>query len=179
MSTEKPLQAIANPFSFTQKDVRTAVDADGEAWFCAKDVCDILGLSNSRKAIADLEEDEKGVSISYTLGGHQEMNFISESGLYALIFRSQKPEARKFRRWVTHEVLPQIRKKGFYGRVSTSELIRLRNLKLKLLDRLSTKDAFVHESLLTTLRDVCNQLGEPIPNPALLGQDRNQLSLGV
>ena len=87
---------------------------DGEPWWVAKDVCNVLGLTNSRMALEALDEDEKGVSKVYTLGGEQDMNIISESGLYALIMRSNKPEAKRFRKWVTGEVLPTLRKTGHY-----------------------------------------------------------------
>lgn len=86
----------------------------GEPWFVAKDVCDVLGLINSRKALLSLDADEKGVTISDTLGGKQEMATINESGMYSLIFQSRKPEAKRFRKWVTSEVLPAIRRQGFY-----------------------------------------------------------------
>ncbi len=102
-------------FSFKEQDVRV-VEVNGEPWWVAKDVCDVLGYENSRKALADhIDEDEKGVTKCYTLGGSQEMNIISESGLYTLILRSNKAEARPFRRWVTHEVLPSLRRNGFYA----------------------------------------------------------------
>ena len=92
---------------------------DGEPWFVAKDVCDVLGDANARKALADhLDDDEKStVTISYGTspkGGNPNMNVISESGLYALIFRSNKPEAKQFSRWVRRDVLPSIRKSGMY-----------------------------------------------------------------
>jgi anti-repressor protein len=90
------------------------VEKDGQPWWVAKDVCDVLGHSNSRKAIELLDDDEKGVSKVYTLGGMQDMAVVSESGLYTLITRSNKPEARKFRKWVTSEVLPSVRKFGGY-----------------------------------------------------------------
>lgn len=86
----------------------------GEPWFCAKDVCEVLTIKNHRDAITALDEDEKGVGKIYTLGGNQELTLVNESGLYTLIMRSNKPEARKFRKWVTGEVLPAIRKYGFY-----------------------------------------------------------------
>lgn len=95
-------------------DIRTIIKEDGFVWFVAKDVCDVLELQNSRQAIAVLDDDEKGVSNTYTLGGNQKLSIISESGLYALIFKSRKPEAKKFRKWVTSEVLPQIRRTGTY-----------------------------------------------------------------
>ena len=101
-------------FNYGETPVRI-VKKDGEPWFVAKDVCDVLGYTNSRKAIADhLDEDEKDVTNCYTLGGEQSMTIISESGVYTLIMRSNKPEAKKFRRWVTSEVLPAIRKTGGY-----------------------------------------------------------------
>ena len=87
----------------------------GEPWFCAKDICGVLGIKNHRDAISVLDEGEKGVGKIYTLGGYQELNFVNESGLYTLVMRSNKPEARKFRKWVTSEVLPSIRKYGFYS----------------------------------------------------------------
>ena len=81
--------------------------------FIAKDVCDLLGHSNSRKALEALDEDEKGVTIGYTLGGDQNLQYVTESGLYHLIFISRKPEAKTFRRWITEEVIPSIRKNGY------------------------------------------------------------------
>jgi len=89
-----------------------------QPWFCAKDICDALGHTNPSKALQNLDEDEKGITKSYTLGGEQNLIFVNESGLYALIIRSNKPEARKFRKWVTAEVLPSIRQ---YGTYSTDE----------------------------------------------------------
>lgn len=100
-------------FSPTKIDVRYEM-IDGEPWFVANDVCNILGIVNSRDALSRLEDDEKGVGITDTLGGKQEMNIVNESGLYNLIFQSRKPEAKKFRKWVTSEVLPSIRKTGKY-----------------------------------------------------------------
>lgn len=81
----------------------------------AKDVCEILALENPRSSLALLDEDEKGVHIIDTPGGKQEMTIISESGLYALVFRSHKPEARAFSKWVRGDVLPTYRQKGFVG----------------------------------------------------------------
>ncbi len=97
-----------------KRPVRT-VEINGEVWFVAKDVCDILEHSNHRMAIQDLDEDEKGVSNVYTLGGMQDMTIISEPGLYKLAFKSRKKEAKKFVRWVTHEVLPAIRRTGRFN----------------------------------------------------------------
>ena len=90
------------------------VDVNGEPWFVAKDVCECLELGNPRTSIALLDEDEKGVHTMDTPGGAQEMSIVSEAGLYSLILRSRKPEAKAFKRWITHEVLPAIRKHGGY-----------------------------------------------------------------
>ena len=85
-----------------------------ELWFVAIDVCKILKIKNSRDAVKRLDEDEKGVVKTDTLGGQQDLQVINESGLYTLILRSRTPEAKQFKRWVTHEVLPRIRKYGYY-----------------------------------------------------------------
>lgn len=91
------------------------IDKAGEPWFIAKEVCEILEISKYRDAVSRLDDDER-VSVKVdTLGGEQDMIAISESGLYTLIIRSNKPNARKFRKWVTGEVLPSIRKTGGYG----------------------------------------------------------------
>lgn len=101
-------------FEYRNSKVRT-VDMDGEAWFVLKDVCAVLGISNNRMAADRLDDDEKGVSLIDTLGGKQEMVIVNESGLYHVILRSDKPEAAPFRRWVTNDVLPTIRKTGSYN----------------------------------------------------------------
>lgn len=95
-------------------EIRTATDVKGNPLFVAKDVCDILGISKYRDAILRLDEDERGSVRVDTLGGAQEMGAITESGFYTLVMRSDKPEAKPFRKWVTSEVLPSIRKSGGY-----------------------------------------------------------------
>lgn len=103
-------------FQFNTQDIRTIVDEQGEPWFCAKDVCDVLDYSNTSKAISD-HCREKGITKRYTLTekGEQELTFINEGNLYRLIIKSQKPEAEPFETWVCDEVLPSIRKTGGYG----------------------------------------------------------------
>lgn len=101
-------------FTYGDSSLRV-VEIDSQPWFVAKDVCDILGLTNIRPSLAALDEDERGVHTIYTPGGNQEMTIISEPGLYSLILRSRKPEATAFKRWVTHEVLPSIRRHGMYA----------------------------------------------------------------
>lgn len=101
------------PFDFEGRQVRVVTDARGEPRFIAADVLSALTLD--RKALERLDDDEKGVNSVHTLGGAQEMNVVTEPGLYALVLGSRKPEARRFKRWVTHEVLPAIRKTGAYA----------------------------------------------------------------
>jgi prophage antirepressor-like protein len=91
------------------------VDIDGEPWFVAADICTALELNNTSMAVAGLDDDERGVSSVDTRGGPQSATVISESGLYSLVLRSRKPEAKQFKRWITHDVLPAIRKTGSYG----------------------------------------------------------------
>lgn len=98
-------------FSYDKNKVRTII-RDGELWFVLKDVCDILGISNPTVVSNRLEDDEV---TKFNLGGLSgESNIINESGLYSVILLSRKPEARKFKKWVTSEVLPSIRKTGAY-----------------------------------------------------------------
>lgn len=111
-------------FNFNALTLRTLTDEDGDPWFVAKDVCDILEISNNRDAISQLDSDEKNtVVISDGIPGNPNKTIISEPGLYKLIMRSRKPEAREFQRWVTHEVLPSIRKRGIYATETTIDQI--------------------------------------------------------
>lgn len=100
-------------FNYDNNQVRTVLQ-DGEPWFVLKDVCNVLGIANDRNVATRLDNDERGVYQMDTLGGTQKMNIINEWGLYNIILRSDKPQTKPFRRWVTHEVLPAIRKTGSY-----------------------------------------------------------------
>ena len=100
-------------FTYNSNEVRT-VEMKGEPWFVLKDVCEVLGIGTPAKVAERLDEDEKGMSQIHTPGGLQNVSIISESGLYNVILRSDKPEAKPFRKWVTSEVLPSIRKTGGY-----------------------------------------------------------------
>ena len=107
-----------------------------EPWFVAKDACDCLKITNSRDAVSRLDDDEKGVGKADTLGGSQDMMLISESGLYTLIMRSNKTEAKVFRKWVTSEVLPSIRKTGSYGIRTVDDMINDPDTAIRLLTQL-------------------------------------------
>lgn len=101
-------------FDFKQNSIRAIVDKDNNPMFNAADICNSLGIVNHRDACGRLDDDEKGVALTDTLGGKQDVLMVNESGLYSLIFTSNKPEAKAFRKWVTSEVLPSIRKTGEY-----------------------------------------------------------------
>ena len=105
-------QSAVIPFSFQSHEIRTTIDKNGDPWFVAVDVCDILGLKNPAESLKALPDDERDKKLLGRKVG--EANIISESGLYRLIFRSNKPEAEVFRKWVFSEVLPAIRKTGKY-----------------------------------------------------------------
>ncbi len=100
-------------FDFEQKQVRSILH-EGQPWFVAKDVCDVLELSDVSMSVSRLDDDEKGTSKVCTPGGSQAMTIINESGAYALILRSNKPQARRMRKWLTSEVLPALHRTGRY-----------------------------------------------------------------
>ena len=102
-------------FDFRGAALRTLTDEAGEPWFVAKDVCSVLELNNVSQALTRLDDDEKSsITLNDGTPGSPNKSIVSESGLYALVLASRKPEAHEFKRWVTHEVLPSIRKHGGY-----------------------------------------------------------------
>ena len=103
---------------------------EGEPWFVAADVCRALGLGNSTVAVARLDEDERS---KFNLGRQGEATIINEPGLYALVLSSRKPEAKAFKRWITHEVIPEIRKTGGYiaGQETMGSIIPTSSLRAK------------------------------------------------
>lgn len=169
-------------FKYEDNDVRT-VDLNGEPWFVGKDVAAVLEYSNPRKALADhVDQEDKGVTKCDTLGGVQELTIINESGLYSLILSSKLPTAKQFKRWVTSEVLPSIRKNGGY--ISGQEQLTPSELMAKALlvanKTLAERDARISEltvqnaimqpkaeyfdelvdrNLLTSFRETAKQLG--------------------
>ena len=101
-------------WNYGDNDVRILM-IDDEPWLVLADVCRVLELSTPARVAERLDEDEKGMSQIHTLGGTQNMTIISESGFYSVVLRSDKPQAKPFRKWVTSVVLPSIRKNGFYA----------------------------------------------------------------
>lgn len=133
------------PFQFQDCTLRVDFDEQGEPWFVAKDVCDALGIyfSQTRR----LDDDEKGLRSTHTLGGIQQIQCVNEAGLYNLIlscrrFKDEKGERiRQFKRWVTHEVLPQIRRQGYYslyGEINPSAQSLVNEVAQATLEKLST-----------------------------------------
>lgn len=170
-------------FVYSGAEVRT-VRKDGSPWFVLKDVCGVLGVGNVSDVYARLDTDEKGVGQIDTLGGRQSMNIISESGLYNVILRSDKPEAKPFRKWVTAEVLPAIRRSGGYiagqNDLSPAELMakalkvaeqtlaerdaRISSLQVQnaiMAPKADYFDELVERNTLTTFRDTAKELGIP------------------
>ena len=118
-------------FENTDWKVRVVM-RDGEPWFVAKDVCECLDLGNPSQAIARLEDDERWLISNEALRANGETAVVSEPGLYSLVLGSRKPEAKAFKRWVTHEVLPSIRKTGSYS-VTQTQVSRKDRLYLTLI----------------------------------------------
>lgn len=129
---EQPTEVMTFQFSESKQPIRNII-IDTKPWFVAMDVCTVLGIANHKDATSSLDEDEKGVGKIYPLsgkGGLQSTTLISESGLYALILRSNKPYAKTFRKWITSEVIPQLLKKGYYAvnRYQVDDFIDARNV---------------------------------------------------
>lgn len=125
----KNMEKISKVFDYEGTQVRTVFE-NGEFWFVVRDITDILSLDASQTR--RLEDDEKGLCLIQTPGGIQEMTCVNEAGLYNLVLGSRKPEAKAFKRWITHEVIPSIRKTGSYSRpMSLEDLIILQAQSVK------------------------------------------------
>lgn len=102
-------------FSFNGHNCPVLLDQKNDPWWIAKDVCDILNIENARQAVGRLDDDEKLMYKIYTSGQRRNVWLVNEPGLYSLVLTSNKPEAKSFKRWITHEVLPATRKTGSYA----------------------------------------------------------------
>ncbi len=119
-------------FDFKGNLVRMKTDQEEQYWFAAIDVCRILGIDDASQAVENLDEDERNLDRILDGSGQQRKTWtVNEFGLYALVLKSNKPEAKEFKRWITHEVLPAIRKAGRY----TSEEEKAREEKLQTIAR--------------------------------------------
>lgn len=113
-------------FEFGENPVRTITKSVDEIWFVGKDVAIALGHTNPERAIRKFVDDEdKGVTVLVTTGGQREVTIINEPGVYSLVFASQTENAKQFKRWVTHDVLPSIRKKGYFSLMPDEQLAAL------------------------------------------------------
>lgn len=121
-------------FNFDSHNVRTVIGADGDPWFVAADVCAALSLDDTSKACSRLDDDEKLLRTVFVAGQSREVLTINESGLYSLIFTSRKEEAKRFKKWVTSEVLPTIRKTGSYSHSDAALLQKLVHAQDKIIE---------------------------------------------
>lgn len=170
-----------NPFTYSAMEIDTAIDDKGEIWFVANQVFEALEIAwRGQNSLQKVPEMWKALRSLRTPSGTQETIFINEPALYLVSFRSNKAEAMKFTMWVCAEVLPMLRRQGYYGNIPIKELNTLRYQKIKLLQELvNCRDEFAKAAYITSLRNVCNLLGEPMPDVALLGKKTSQLELGV
>lgn len=112
-----------SPLLFEEQHLVRIVDRNGEPWFVGSDIATILGHRDATAALRGLDEDEKGTHILCTPGGDQEVLVVSEAGVYRLVFTSRKPVAERMKRWLAHEVIPAIRKNGFYDARAANDVI--------------------------------------------------------
>lgn len=179
-------------FAFDSHAVRTITEDDGSIWFVAADILSALKLD--RKALERLDDDQKGVSTIHTLGGPQDMTVINESGLYALVLTSRKPEAKQFARWVTGDVLPAIRRQGYYGGGALASMAQALTQTQALLAQVAERQAATDDKVnaILSLVDVAgkyitlleaNQKPKPralrAVTPALEAQIRELLAQGM
>ncbi|WP_055108940.1 BRO family protein [Paenibacillus ihumii] len=165
-------------YKFNGQEVRV-IEKDGQPWWIAKDVCEVLELTDTNKALLGLDDDEKSEHEQYSGSGRKPL-IINEPGLYSLILRSRKPEAKQFKRWITHEVLPTIRKTGGYVANDdlfiqtylphadeqtkamfriTLESVRKANEQIAIMQpKAEYFDALVDRNLLTSFRDTAKEL---------------------
>lgn len=161
------------PFAFDDSLVRTYTDEAGDPWFVAKDVCNTLELGNVTEALRNIDEDEK-FTLSNSEGNPREgiphtLNLISESGLYSLVFRSRKPEAKRFRKWVTSEVLPTLRKTGSYTMGQEVPWTQMQAVRpagrmrmMGLAVRLAQLDGAGSDAALTWFGQLCQMTGQDV-----------------
>lgn len=158
------LKTLANPFQFSELDIRTATDEHGEVWFCAKDVCAALDIAWSSMTLENMPENWFMVINLITIKGERDAYFINEAGLYHLIFRSNKPKAKEFANWVCETVLPEIRRTGFFGTISIKDQINIsKQIESISLQIINTQNAFRRKLLQDQLRRLCNIINQPVP----------------
>lgn len=170
------IQYALKVFEYEEKRPFRIIDRDGEPWFVLADVCRECGIANPRDAASRLDDDEKdGVGITDAIGREQRQTIISESGLYSLILSSRVPGAKRFKKWVTAEVLPSIRKTGRYGRGTPAFIARYNHN----WDRVSVGHFSVISELTIRLWGRLEQLGHTMADKANNGKElRPDVSVG-
>lgn len=140
------MNELTNVFQYESNQIRTMIQ-DGEPWFVAKDVCEVLEINNTSQALSRLDEDEKALILNDTPSGNQLMAHVNEAGLYTLILSSRKPEAKQFKRWITHDVLPTIRKTGQFIKPLTEreQLVAAMKLSIEVSEEIATVKEEVKE----------------------------------
>lgn len=174
------LKNLPTPFLFENSDIRTAVDQNNDIWFCAKDICDVLDITWSGATLENMPQSWITMLKVNTVKGEKDSVFINEAGAYRLTFRSNKPKAEEFANFVCVEVLPQIRKLGFFGVVPAKQYIAV----IKQIDYLtnalvSCKNVFHVRTMLEQLRTLHNMVGSKMPDVALVKADIEQTDLFI
>lgn len=180
MEMSPDMNPLATPFQFQDAEVRTATDEKGEAWFCAKDVFDALEITWSNKRGSLRGVPEEWLCTLYLKGqrGSGEVVFLSEAAVYRVLFRSNKPQAVEFANWVCGEVLPSIRKQGFFGVVPQKDRLAFsRQITAITRDLMRCRNAFQQSVLLGELRDLYRLIGKPLPETDLITQKSAQMPL--
>ncbi|QXZ14023.1 Bro-N domain-containing protein [Pseudomonas sp. AO-1] len=160
-------------FEFETLPVRIDTGEDGETWFVATDVCRVLEIANPSDAYSRLDDDEKGTRNVRTLGGPQQVVMINEAGLYSLVLSSRKPQAKRFKRWVTHDVLPSLRKTGSYSlseKLTVNQQISMSKHRLGLVKELMrTRNRTVRDLLGIEITQLSTAMGLPVPDLETIG----------
>ena len=165
-TTQLMVQPTVNPFAFNGFEVRTITDGN-QVWFCAKDVFDAIGCTwaGTKGSLSNTPEKWVMVWNLQTIKGEKNLIFISEPAVYQTLFRSKMPEAVKFTEWVCEEVLPAIRKTGFYGKVDPKTRVIVSKQIMKLMEYLvGSRNKMQQEWLINEIRSLSNMIGQPMPN---------------
>jgi len=174
----EPSERTLVSFYFDEGEIRTATSEDGQIWFAARDVCEVLNLTWSGKTLQKMPKIWVSMFQQNTIKGDRDHTFINEPAVYRLAFRSNKPEAERFCNWVCGEVLPAIRKHGYFGQMPPKDEVALTRVAMQIVQRLGeTGDAFERDFLIERARRVFALLGQPVPNLALIGEDPKQRKL--
>lgn len=167
------------PLSFEHHSIRVVL-VEEQPWWIATDLCVVLGLHNTHRALSKLDDDQKGIQTLNTLGGEQRLSIVSESGMWTLVTRSNKPAAKRFMRWLTGDVLPQLRRTGTYtmpGNAPAAPVDPLHPLAdgASLSTRIATVNTAMRLFGASAARSIWTSLGLPLPSLAALDLPQAEL----